>query len=397
MKLVHYGALLALTLSACATVDPVPNTRKFTPDLMSQIGKTDIVLTQSDGIRAGWTSAGVGPAQDYSYVIPAGTSPAAAGIGAGLGHAIGVAIVDAGPSARAKRAAKSINSSIDKAALDKKLIRKLQLASSAGQVKPGQIDVQEFKRKDPEPNGKLKVKTSYTLAEDASAIRVTADVTYMDESLAYTSPYNFEGKPPKEEMEGPLYRNRFTFHSDKFETPELTETVKQQLTQAINSQYQEDIADLNSSELTDKKREKESSKLLKRKEKALISAQDDKLKKMETAILLINEWKGSANPALDTAIDDAHDFIAKMLFADLNDSNVPQFERKTPLPEKKSSFWKAPVANIGPIGTHEFTEMATLESGRKVVRLDSGYYAGSYHSYPDAGFAGYGNTYKIAR
>ncbi len=396
MKIITMTAIAAISLSACATVTPVPNTRKLTPDLMSQMGATDAVIVKNNGVRAGWTSAGVGPAQDYTYVVPAGTSPAAAGIGAGLGHAIGVAIVDAAPSARAKRAVKSINSGIDKQALDEAFIRKIKSVSTSGSVKPGNIETAEFNRKDPDPQGKLKIKTEYTLAEDASAVRVSALVTYVNDEMSYQTPYDFGGKPPKSEVEGALYRNRFTYHSDKFEAPELTDAVRDQLMQAIKSQYAEDVTSVNESDDEAKKKEKQLSKLDKRKNKALEAAGDDKLSKIELATLLIDKWRGNRNPALSTAIDDGQTFIAEMMFTDLNNSDIPHFERQTPLPETKGSFWKGVPIIVGPIGNHEYSELEQKANGRKVIRLDSGPYAGAYHSYPKSGFASFGNTYKVA-
>lgn len=397
MKIITFTAITAISLSACATVTPVPDARKLTPELMSQMGATDVVLVKNDGIRAGWTSAGVGPAQDYTYLVPPGTSPAAAGIGAGLGHAIGVAIVDAAPSARAKRAVRSINSGINKQMLDDALMRKIQSVATSGPVKADNIISAEFEGKDPEPQGKLKIETDYTLAEDASAVKVSALVTYANDEMSYKTPYDFGDKPPKTELTGLLYRNRFTYHSDKFEAPELTDAVREQLTQAIQSQYSEDVAVVKASDDEEKKKEKELNKLVKRKDKALEAAKDNKLSKVELATLLINKWRGNGNPALSEAINEGQDFIARMMFADLNDSDVPQYERQTPLPESKGSFWKGAPIVIGPIGNNEYTEIEQKPNGRKVIRLDSGYYAGSYHSYPEPGFASYGNTYKVAR
>ena len=392
MKLIMPAAMAAIiTLSACATVKPVPTTRKLTPELMTQMKETDVVLTKNeDGIRAGWTSAAAAPTgyTDYSYMAPPGTSPAAAGIGGALGQAIGAAIVDAAPSARAKRSVAAINTGIDKSELDAALIRKIKAARSEGDVKIGEISTQTFERKDPDPMDTLKIVSSYTLAEDASALRVKADVTYQSEILSYRTPYDFGEKVPKSEMQGPLYRNSFSYHSDKFDVPELTEEVRAQLVQSINNQYKEDMA----AEPT----EKEAKKLTKNRDKALEKAKDDKLSKTERATLLIGQWRGSGSPVLQEAISEGQDFIAEMLVMDLNNSDVPQFERKVPL-EKKNSFWTGVALVTDPIGQNEYTVLDTKTDGRKVLRIDSGINAGAYVSHPANGFATYGNTYKTAR
>ena len=146
----------------------------------------------------------------YVYVPP-GTSPLAAGVGAGIGQAIAIAILDAAPSARAKRTVRKINLGLDKESLDASLMKKIRTASNEGAVKVGNVDAKEFKRKTPKPQDKFKVVTSYTLAEDASSIRIQALVTYENDAISYQTPYDFGGKPPKNERKGPLYRNSFQY------------------------------------------------------------------------------------------------------------------------------------------------------------------------------------------
>lgn len=395
MKIISIAVIAAISLSACATVTPVPVTRKLTPDVMSKLGETDVVIIENeDGVRAGWTSAGAAQPgyTDYSYLAPPGTSPVAAGIGAGIGQAIAIAILDAAPSARAKRSVATINMGIDKAKLDDALIQKIKNTSREKTLRIGEVSSIAYDRKAPEPMDKIKVVSSYTLAEDASAIRVKAIVTYENDALTYQTPYAFDGKTPKSELMGPLYRNSFTYHSDKFEIPELTDSLRAELIEAIEVQYKEDIAALEPGKAEEKTRKK----LSKSKEKALEKANDDKLSKTEAAVLLISQWRGDGSPVLQNAIEQGQSFIADMLIADMNDSEVPQFAPKNP-DTPKASFWTGQPVTTGPIGNNESTVIETKPNGRKVERIDSGINAGAYHSYPSNGFATYGNTYKVNR
>ncbi len=385
---------LTLFVSACATIEPIPVTRKLTAKTMVQLGQTDIIFgTNHEGIRAGWTSAGAAPATPGYYYVPPGTSPLAAGVGAGIGHAIGVAIVDAAPSARAKKNASKINTDIDKKSLDKAFIQKIKEAMVSGTVTVGEVSTAEFKRKDPVPQDKIKLISRYTLAEDASAIRVDATITYENDAISYKTPYDFDGKPPKKETKGPLYRNTFSYHSDRFEVPALTDEVKTTLVDAIRSQYDEDFTVVEDTKIDGKNQEKRLKKLLSRRNKALEQAEDGKFSKTEKAILLIDNWRGSGSPALNLAIEQGQLFIAQMLVLDINNASVPRYE--TAEPREKPGFFKGVSQGFGPLGNEDYSVLTTANDGRKVVRLDSGTLSGAYFSYPESGFSNYGNAYKI--
>jgi len=373
---------LSLIVSACETTSPVPLTRKLTTNIMAEIAETDVVVVPNGiGITASWTSAaGNQPGYvDYSYLAPPGTSPAAAGIGGVIGQMIAVAIVDAAPSARASRSANTINTDLDAEALNESLRNTIRAAlQEESVVSFGEVSSENFGRKDPEPMDKIKVITTYTLAEDASAIRVQANVTYENDTLDYQTQYKFSSKIPKNEIGGPLYRNRFTYHSDSFEAPELTLELREQLVIAINSQFEEDISNLESD--NDAKKIK---KLTKVRDTSLKKAQDDKLSKTEKATLLIDKWRGRNSPILMSEIEKAHKYIARMLLMDINNTDVPQFEKVDP---PKGSFF-APV-----VLREEEMIFSTDDESRINILTTSGYYAGSYTSAPANGAATYGNT-----
>ncbi|MEP3654512.1 MAG: hypothetical protein ABJO36_06405 [Litorimonas sp.] len=388
LKTAAFAISVTAILSGCATTS-IPTTRKLSPDMAAQIGKTDVVIAENGaGVRAGWTSAGAAPTYNNYYYVPPGTSPLAAGVGAGIGQAIAIAILDAAPSARARKTANAVNANLDDERLDMQLKDKIAAELGGETVSFGNVDIQAFDRKSPELLDALKIVTSYTLAEDASAVMVQADVSYSSLNLTYKTPYDFGGKIPKNELKGPLYRNTFTYHSDILETPPMSDDVRENLVIAIKAQYDDEMQDLEAQGLKESKFAKKSAKAAKNRDDALNRTKDDKMSKTERAILLVDNWRGNDSPALMQAVSDGQDFIAKMLVQDLNNSAVPQFDRAEPKDKKRPIF--------GPIGKEDFTEIETDDSGRTVYRVDSGFYAGAYHSVPAAGFAPYGNTFKVA-
>lgn len=393
-KTMTITAAMAVTLSACATT-PTPTARKLSPELVQKLNETPVVLKQNEeGIRAGWTSAGAAQPGYNSYVyVPPGTSPAAAGIGAAIGQAIAVALLDAAPSARASKSVATLNMGLEKSTLDAMLKEKIIKASAKDGVSFSDVEIRGFDRKDEPPQDAVFIETAYTLAEDASAVRVEATVTYHNDALSYQTPYDFGGKPPKAELSGPLYRNVFNYQSDVFETPEMTDDLREQLKLAAITAQKEAIEEAKAIE-DEKKREKALSKAKKNHAKLMSAVDDDKLSKTELATLLIDKWRGQESPALINAITDGQEFVAMMIAKDLNDSSVPQFETKEPKPQP--GFWKGLPPGLGPIGHEEYTVLETYEDGRRIIRVDSGYGAGQYYSIPEAGFASFGNTYKSA-
>lgn len=388
---------VAVLVSGCATTKQIPLARKLTPELMRDLGQTDVVVVKNRaGITAGWTSAAYnnqGGFQNFTYAIPPGTSPVAAGIGAGIGQAIAIAILDAAPSARARKSANKINTGLDRDDLNRQMVEKLKSAMSEGPVKIGDVSVVEFDRKTPDPDDKFKIAVQYMLAEDASALRVKAVVSYNNSDLSYQTPYDFGGKIPKSQKEGPLYWNTFTYDSDRFEAPALTPEVKTKLVSAINAQYDEEIAELRLSDMASSRKDKKIRKLTSKREKALKAAQDEKLSKTEKATLLIDKWRGDKSPVLSKSISDAQSFIAEYVVRDINDSHVPVFE---PSEEIKIKGKDRLRRLVDPTHKRDLTVLATSPEGRKVVRLDSGPFSGEYFSYPESGFASYGNTQKVA-
>ena len=390
----------ALAFAGCATTEPVPYARTLSPEMAAELADTTVAVRENDGgIRASWSSAAysnaVGAAASNPYIMPAGVSPVAAGVGAGIGQAIAIAILDAAPSARATRSARSINAGIDPDTLDRRLAERFEAASATGTVRVAGVEMMDA---DLTMDDAVIVDTRYLLAEDASAIQVAALVSYEDETRPYQTRYTFAEKTPKAETRGPHYRNSFTYHSDRFEAPAMTDAVREELIAAAKAQYADGMADLESRftdldpEKAARKREKQADKLAKTRDKVLGSAEDDKLSKTERAVITIDKWKGGA---LEAAIDEAHAFIVASVMADLNRSDIPQFARKAELTkEQRGSFFKAPDAGYGPIGNAEFDVIGEEPDGRQIVRITSGLNAGAIHSVPAEGFATYGNTAK---
>ena len=396
------GASLVV-LAGCATTESVPYARTLSPEMAAELADTTVAVRENDGgIRAAWTSAAygnaVGGVMSNPYIMPAGVSPLAAGIGGGIGQAIAIAILDAAPGARADRSTRSINAGIDPEALDRELAERFKDAAPAGSVR---VEGVEMLDADMVLDDAIIVDTRYLLAEDASAVQVAALVSYEDERRPYQTRYTFAEKTPKAETRGPHYRNSFTYHSDRFEAPAMTDAVREELVAAAKAQYADGMADLDnrftemSEEKAARKRQKEAEKLAKTRDKVLGSADDDKLSKTERAVITIDKWKDGA---LESAIDEAHAFIVASVMADLNRSDIPQFERQAELTkEQRGSFFKAPDAGYGPIGNAEFEVIGEEADGRQILRITSGMNAGAIHSVPAEGFATYGNTSAAMR
>jgi hypothetical protein len=406
---------VSMVLSGCATViAPVPLTRKLDNDMRVSISDIPVAITKNDGVVAAWTSAAYAPDGSYAsvptYAIPAGSGPLAAGVGGAIGQSIAVAIMDAVPSARARRSVEVLNADIDKAALDAALTERLINAAAASEIDFSSIDVVETKRRADPIDGQLSIKTRYALAEDASAVQVQATVEYYDSAVPYSTRYVFESKPPRSEMKGPHYRNTFTYHSDKFEAPELTDEVREALVFALGEEREARIRDIKDDYkqalkdgLSDRKlarvkkgSQKELSLAKKNHEKGLKSAEDDKLSKTEKAVLIIGQWrKGEQSSPLETALSEGQDFIAKMIVADFIDPTIPPMVLPT-LPEKnKERLALIENRGIGILGL-QYNKVLEDYGDRQVIQITSGLTSGAYHSIPASGTASYGNTFKVA-
>ena len=177
------------------------------------------------------------------------------------------------------------------------------------------------------------------------------------------TPYTFEKTVPKQQLEGLIYQNTFSYGSKRFEVPYLTEEMKSDLATAIENSYRDEDGNLPEADSKDAK------SLAKELEKA----RDDKLTKSEASVFMVNNWVTDDGAELKAEIKNAHEFIAKYVIADLNDTAVPSLDGEDRIVE-------------------------TADDGRVVVLQGSGFTAGSYSSQPGgvADFVTYGNARATA-
>lgn len=357
MKNLALSALVALSLTACATA-PVPNARPLNAQHIAAMGPTPVVVAENNtGVTKSWF---------YQSSAQAG---AQFGLIGALVSATLDAIVNYGPSKRATQAADEIAEIMPADALNASLAAQFRQAAGSTASDATGVVISEVStvQKITAPdviNDAVEVSTFYRLSEDASTLQVGVTVTYHNVALPYATPYTFEGAPPKTELEGPTYRNTFTYTSNQLPLPVLTPELKERLIASI----QESARDESGAAPV------EGSDAFKSMTRELEQARDDDLTKAEIAIFLTREWIKDNGALLRTEVENAHAFVARYTVLDMNHTAVPSLE-----------------------GQDEVVE--TLADGRTVRRIGSGLIAGSYTSSPGevAGFATYGNVVATAR
>jgi hypothetical protein len=349
-------AVAALSLAACATT-PVPNARSLTAEQIAAMGPTPVVVVEAnDGVTKSWF------AKDNSAV----------GASYGLIGVLTVAVMDgmmnAGPSRRARQAADEIaeKTTIDDLTQSATAPFKTMAATtpSTGGVTFSEISTtQRIATPDP-VNDAVEVTTAYTLSEDASTLRVVANVTYQNTHLPYQTQHTFEGAPPKSELTGPAYRNSFTYMSRQIAPPILTPELKERLIASIEASARDEAGNL----------PVEGTDGFKAMTRELEQAQDGELSKEEIAIFLTREWAKDDGALLRQELANAHDFVSRFALADINAM-------------KPASM----------TGTDEVVEVAA--DGRTVRRLGAGVIAGSYVSSPAevSAFVTFGNAVGVAK
>lgn len=356
MRKIAICALAALSLAACATVEPVPNARPLNADHIQALGPTPVVVAENNtGVMKSWFR------QD--------SSAAAASQGL-LGVLVGAAIdgiMNYAPSRRARSAANELAEVMPAEALTESLVQHFSRQIASGAPGDGVVvsDVQTV-QKIVEPgvvDDAIEVMTSYLLSEDATTLQVTTVVTYHNAAIPYVTPYTFENAPPKTELTGPLYRNSFTYSSRQLPVPVLTPELRERLIASIQENARDENGAL-PAEGTDE---------FKSMTRELEEARDDKLTKAEIAIFLAREWTRDNGALLRAEIDNAHAFVAKYAVLDMNRTAIPSLT-----------------------GVDELVE--TLPDGRTVRRGGPGVTAGSYVSLPGdvSDFVTYGNAAAIA-
>lgn len=263
-------ATLALLLGACASTPPHPGKRPLTEANAKAIGVTTVVIDENNnGIEKTWfmTDSSAAGAQ-YGF------------LGALITGAMD-AIINAGPSHRAQKAADEIAGSMPVDALNASLVKAFRdQVTSVADARPGIAfaevkSVQKVLAPDP-VNKAVEVAATYSLSEDASALRVTANASYLDAGLKYATSYDFKGNVPKSELSGPVYANTFTYYSDQLPVPTLTPELKERLIASIEESYRNEAGVAPAAD----------SKEFKAMSKELDQARDDKLTKPEIAIFL---------------------------------------------------------------------------------------------------------------
>ncbi|MDQ8027240.1 MAG: hypothetical protein REJ23_00825 [Brevundimonas sp.] len=349
-------ALAALSLAACATA-PVPNARPLTAEHIATMGPTPVAVGENNlGVTKSWF---------YQSSAQAG---AQFGLIGALVSATLDAIVNYGPSKRATQAADEIAEIMPTEALDASLAAEFRRAAAetpgaTGVVIADVSTVQKITAPDA-INDAAEVQAFYRLSEDASTLQIGVTVTYHNTALPYVSPYTFEGSPPKTELEGPTYRNTFTYTSNQLPLPVLTPELKERLIVSIQDSARDETGAL----------PVEGTDAFKSMTRELEQARDDELSKAEIAIFLTREWIKDNGALLRAEVENGHAFIARYVVLDMNRTAIPSLE-----------------------GQDEVVE--TLADGRTVRRMGSGTLAGSYTSSPGdvAGFATYGNVAAAAR
>ena len=349
------AALAALSLAACAGT-PVPQARPLNASQIAAIGPTQVAVSESN--------AGVTKSWFYQDTSAAG---AAYGLIGAVVSATMNAIINYGPSKRAQAAANELATVMTPEHLNASLAgafrAEIPASAPADAVTVSDVVTVQKLTTPNAVNDALEVAVSYTLSEDASALRVIVTTTYVNPQIPYQTPYTFEGSPPKEETTGPTYRNSFTYYSPQLQIPPLTAELRERLIASIR----ESANDENGNPPA------EGSDAHKAMLKELEEAADERLTAAEIAIFLTREWTRNNGELLKAEIEKAHAFAARYAIRDMNSTFVPSLE-----------------------GQDEVVE--TMADGRIVTRVGAGIMAGSYVTTPgDAtSFSTYGNTASMS-
>jgi len=343
----------AILLTGCVTMQDYPNTRPMTAATMESVAKADIVVAENNnGIEKSW------------FMTDSSAAGAPYGLLGALVSGVMDAIMNSGPSKRAGKAANEIAELMPAQALTVSLVTALQSQAPGGAVSLGNVTTVQKITSPTMRDGAVEILTHYTLSEDASAFRITANVTLEGKALPYKTPYEHKKAVPKTELTGPVYRNTFVYHSVQLPVPTMTPELKARLIASIQDSYK----DANGAPPDPKS---DDGKAL---AKELEKAGDEQLTKDEVAIFLTREWLQDGGALLKKEVENAHAFIARYLVQDLNSTAVPTFTGQDQLLE-------------------------TMADKRVVRRVGAGLDAGSYVSAPGdlTSFTTYGNAIAIAK
>jgi|CXWL01.1.fsa_nt_gi hypothetical protein len=382
---------LAVALSACATATMTPAKRPLTQAHIDTMGATSVVVSDNNtGVEKAWF---------YTSTAGAGAAYGLVGV---LVSAAMDAIINAGPSARAQKAANEMAEVFTVEQLNASLVEHLsqripgsepvatitetalvaetpvtdsaaapaEAAAIAPPPAPSGVYYSDVRREQrlmarDHIEDAVVVSTRYTLSEDSSTLRIIAAATYQSAQTPYATPYEFRGSVPRTEREGPAYQNTFTYYSTQLPVPTLTPELRERLIANIQDSYRTASGAL----------PEEGADEYRAMARELDNARDDRLTKDEIAIFLTREWLADNGALLRREIEQAHAFIAQYVAADMNRLDVPVF--------------------AGP--QDELLETAADQ--RTVRRVGAGLAAGSYISSAGnvSSFSTYGNAIGVAR
>lgn len=387
---------LAVTLGACATATLVPAKRPLTQAHIETMGATSVVVSENNfGVEKAWF---------YTSTASAGAAYGLVGV---LVSAAMDAIINAGPSARAQKAANEMAEVFSVEELNASLVEQLNrripgnepvatvtettlvadapadpnapapteavvipVAAPTPPPPPSGVyysDVRTEQRLTAREHieDAVLVSVRYTLSEDSSTLRVIGTATYQSAQTPYATPYEFRGSVPRTEREGPAYQNTFTYYSSQLPVPTLTEDLRARLIENIQESYRTESGALPA----------EGSDEYRAMDRELDNARDDRLTKDEIAIFLTREWLADNGALLRREIEQAHAFIAQYVAQDLNRLDVPVFAGS------------------------EDELLDTAADYRTVRRVGAGLGAGSYISSAGnvSSFSTYGNAIGVAR
>lgn len=322
-------AFAALTLAACAS--QAPYAQHMTAEQIALAGPTSVSVTDNNlGMVSTW------PKRDSSAaaggLIAYGTPQ---GIAGGL-LSIGIdALANSEPQRRAIETADEFETIFTAEALNASLeegFRQMIAAESAGRISVADVS-RSLKVSRPEPiNNAIEVLATYEVAEYSNALRITAYVTYRDETGA------------------PRYANRFVYYSRELEAPELDQEVRVALVNAIHKRFRDADGQLpryGTIAQVDFTRD-------------IREARDDFMTRAERAILVTDQWTRDDGALLRAEIANAQALLARYVLLDINST---------------------PTADV----TTEDQLVETLPDGRTVYRLAGGFWAGSYEFRPAGG------------
>lgn len=352
------AASAAALLSACATSEPHPWKRPLSLDQASTLGETRLSLVENnDGVVASWF------AQDSS----------AAGAQYGLIGALVTATMDGmangSPSDAAQRTADELAriASVDR--INQGLSEQMKTASvvETYKVRFGDIVTTQKLGLDEKaraaPDDTIEFTVTYTLSQDATALKAIGNAVYSRADAKYATPYTFK-TVPEEELGGPIYRNTFIYESNRVTPPPPTAEMKAAWAEQVRVSYMKRHGKL----------PVKGGSGYGAYQNDLAEANNDTMSAEEAGLVVAKGWTLNNGAALLTELNSAHAFFAKYLLLDLNSPAVPRLD-----------------------GQDEILE--TLPDGRVVRLVGFGGGAGSYLSTPGnlTTTTTWGNAIQIAQ